>query len=563
MDMHRIRFTLAALVTTMVFSTAAGEDTPVATLDFNRDIRPILSENCFACHGPDKKSRKADFRLDTREGALSKLTDDTFGIVPGKPYDSTIINRITSDDLDEKMPPKKSGKTLNAQQIETLKAWVAEGAAYKEHWSLLPPEAVTPPAVKNPGEFVKNPIDQFILARLEKEGLAPSKAAPRITLIRRLSFDLTGLPPAQADVDAFLKDTAPDAYEKVVDRLLASPRFGERMAVPWLDEVRFADTIGYHSDNPRDISPYRDYVIRSFNANLPFNQFTIEQIAGDLLEKPTLWQKVASGYNRLLQTTEEGGAQAKEYEAKYAADRVRNISAVWLASTMICSECHDHKFDPTTQKDFYSMAAFFADIKEATLGRREAGMLVPTPEQEKSLAQLDAQIGEVKKSLDNPSPEVLAAQTEWENSQVKVVEPKLGPWFAAGPYTGDNPFDRKFEPEKQKEIVTGKTYGTAKFETREFKDGEVHNFIDKENVVYYLYRDIEADGAMTLDLSLGSDDGIKVFLNMKEVLKNNVGRGAAPDQERLSLALQPGKNALMIKIANGAGQELPRTFKRF
>lgn len=524
-------------------------------LDYNRDIRPILSDNCFACHGPDKNTRKSGYRLDTREGALALLSDgEGHGIVPGKPFNSAVIDRLTTDQADEMMPPKKTGKKLTAQQVETLKHWITEGAQYKAHWSDIPPEATPAPQVDDKSGFVRTNVDRFILERLLKEKLTPNPEADRVTQIRRLSFDLTGLPPTPADVDAFVNDTAKDAYEKVVDRLLASPHFGERMAVYWLDLVRFADTIGYHSDNPRDISPYRDYVIQSFNENKPFNLFTTEQLAGDLLPSPTVWQKVASGYNRLLQTTEEGGAQAKEYEAKYAADRVRNVSAVWLASTMICAECHDHKFDPTTAKDFYAMAAFFADVKEATLGRREAGMFIPAPDQAAKLKGFEDEIAALKKTLDTQTPELAAALAEWEKSTEKVIEPKYEDWHVAGPYTGDGPFNRKFEPEKEKTLEIGKAYGKHKFEKREFKDGEVHQFIKEGNSVYYLLRVIHSDGPARVDLSLGSDDGIKVFLNNAEVLKHDVGRGVAPDQEKLTISLKPGKNELLIKIHNSEGE---------
>ncbi|MBN9169951.1 MAG: DUF1549 domain-containing protein, partial [Microbacterium sp.] len=282
------------------------------------------------------------------------------------------------------MPPEKLKKpALTPDQIATLKRWVAEGAKYSDHWSFTKLTRPPVPEIQNPKFEIRNPIDNFILYRLLREGVEPSKEVDRVTLIRRLSFDLTGLPPTPEDVRAFVSDKSPNAYEKLVDKLLASPHHGERMAVWWLDLVRYADTIGYHSDNPMNVYPYRDYVVRAFNANMPFDQFTVEQLAGDLLPKPTKWQLVASTYNRLLQTTEEGGSQAKEYEAKYAADRVRNFGQVWLGGTLMCAECHNHKFDPYTQADFYSMAAFFADIQEPAVGGRGPGTPIPmTAEQE-------------------------------------------------------------------------------------------------------------------------------------------------------------------------------------
>ncbi len=353
-------------------------------VDFQRDVRPVLASHCFQCHGPDANTRKANLRLDRREDVLQSGV-----IVPGKPEQSELIRRIVTDDLSERMPPAKVKKpALTAEQIDKLKQWIAQGAPYTEHWSFAKLTRPAVPVVESPAWPIRNPIDAFILYRLKQEGVAPSPEADQITLIRRLSFDLTGLPPKPEEVQAFLNDRSPDAYEKLVERLLASPHYGERMAVWWLDLVRYADSIGYHSDNPMNVSPYRDYVIAAFNANKRFDQFTIEQLAGDLLPNPTREQLVASAYNRLLQTTEEGGAQAKEYIAKYAADRVRNYGQVWLGGTLMCAECHNHKYDPYTMVDFYSMAAFFADIQEAPVGRREPGMLVPTPEQEQRLQQL-------------------------------------------------------------------------------------------------------------------------------------------------------------------------------
>ena len=381
-------------------------DMPVPDkIDFNRDVRPILSENCFACHGFDANQRKADMRLDTKDGIAAA--------VKGSKTQDNLAKRIASADPDEMMPPPESGKSLTARDKAVLTKWVEQGAEYKGHWSYLKPARPQVPEAGRPG-FVRNPIDKFVLAKLKEHNLAPSPEADRVTLIRRLSFDLTGLPPSPQDVKAFVEDKSPDAYEKLVDRLLASPAYGERMAVYWLDLVRYADSIGYHSDNPQNVWPYRDYVIRAFNSNKPFDQFTVEQIAGDLIENATTEQKVASAYNRLLQTTEEGGAQPKEYVAKYAADRVRNASSVWLGQTMGCCECHDHKFDPITTKEFYQFAAFFADVQEAPVGRREPGMPVPSPEQEVALKGLDGEIAAAKAKLAATTEELAAAQQAWE-----------------------------------------------------------------------------------------------------------------------------------------------------
>ena len=381
-------------------------------VDFNRDVRPILSETCFQCHGPDKGKRKADLRLDTKEGAFS----DPDRIVPGKPLESELLARLVSDDPDEKMPPPDSGRSLSKAQIEVIRQWIAEGAEWKGHWAFLPPARIPAPAPAGaPAGFVRNDIDRYVFARIAARGLNPSPEADRITLIRRLSFDLTGLPPTPAAVDAFNNDASPRAYEALVDRLLSSPHYGERMAAHWLDLVRYADTTGYHGDNHRDVTLYRDYVIDAFNRNVPFDRFTTEQFAGDLLPGGEERARIASGYNKLLMTTQEGGAQAKEYLAKYAADRVRNASTVWMGATLGCAECHDHKFDPYTARDFYRFAAFFADIKDVAVGAQPETK-IPTPEQAEKARAIDAEIASLTRLLDSPTPELAAAQAAWEQS---------------------------------------------------------------------------------------------------------------------------------------------------
>ena len=338
------------------FMADAGE------IQFNRDILPILADKCFACHGPDDSHRKADLRLDTREGALADLGGYA-AVAPGAPGKSELLTRITTDDEDDLMPPPDTGKQLSADEKKQLHDWIAQGAEYEAHWAYIPPTRPVVPSVSDRA-WPSGAIDRFILARIESVNLSPSPQADAATLARRLHFDLTGLPPSPRLAKRLASDTSPEAYARVVYELLASPRFGERLATYWLDLVRYADTVGYHGDQDHAITPYRDWVIKAFNDNLPFDQFTAEQLAGDLLPNATVNQKIASGYNRLLQTSHEGGVQMKEYLAKYSADRVRNVSNAWLGATMGCSECHDHKYDPFTQKDFYSLAAFFADVND-------------------------------------------------------------------------------------------------------------------------------------------------------------------------------------------------------
>jgi hypothetical protein len=421
-----MKTTAAAILSLGLFLGAPAQEAR-EKIHFNRDIRPLLSDTCWKCHGPDTKNNTSDVRLDSRDAALKEFEPGRFAIVPGKPEQSELYRRLVTADRSDKMPPPKSNKALTPAQIDLFRRWILEGAEFQGHWAYVPPRKTAPPAVRN-AAWARTPIDAFLLAGMERDGLKPSPEADRLTLLRRLSFDLTGLPPSPEEADAFAADRDPAAFEKAVDRLLASPRYGERMAVFWLDQVRFADSRGYHSDNPRKVASYRDYVIRAFNDNLRFDQFTIEQLAGDLLPTPTLWQRVASGYNKLNQTTEEGGAQAREYEAKTVADRVRSVSGVWLGATMGCCECHDHKYDPFTAKDFYRMGAFFADIQEGAIADRDAGILVPNAEEAVKLAAFDEKIAALKKTLDTPTPELAKAQAEWEKTALaeqpwKVLPP--------------------------------------------------------------------------------------------------------------------------------------------
>jgi hypothetical protein len=352
---------LPTLVCSFVAAGLLAADGTPEPVRFNRDIRPMMSDTCFHCHGFDPKSRKGGLRLDIREEALKAGKSGEIAIVPGKPDQSEIIKRIFSTDAEDVMPEKEAHKTLSAAQKELFRRWVAEGAVYEPHWAYKPLELPAIPALPAGG---KNPIDAFVGAKLAEKKVSPSAEASKERLLRRASLDLTGLPPTPAETAAFLADRSPDAYEKQVDRLLASPAFGERMAVWWLDVARFADTVGYHGDQNQRIFPYRDYVINAFNTNKPFDVFTREQLAGDLLPNPTEEQLVASGYNRLNMMTREGGAQVKEYLAKYGAERVRSVSNAWLGSTFGCAECHDHKFDPIKSADFYTLQAFFADVKQ-------------------------------------------------------------------------------------------------------------------------------------------------------------------------------------------------------
>ena len=436
--MKRAAFLLASFcagVLTLTASVVQGAE-PV---DFNSQIRPLLSNRCFHCHGPDEADREAELRLDLpldEENRKYYLGD-------GNLDDAELLSRITTDDPKFKMPPEGTGKELSKDEIALIRRWIEEGAKWDTHWAYEAPVRHEPPTVKQT-DWPANMIDNFILQRLEREGLSPSPDADRVTLLRRVSFDLTGLPPTPQEVAAFVDDESPNAWEKVVDRLLTSEAHGERLAVYWLDLVRYADTVGYHGDQDHNASPYRDWVIDAFIDNMPFDRFTRVQLAGDLVENASTDDLIATAYNRLLQTSHEGGVQVKEYLAMYAADRVRNLGGVWLGATTGCCECHNHKFDPYTMKDFYSLQSFFADIDEAQhlkrgtnslptqrapeiavhTKRERAALAAVTEKIEKLKQQLSAgesSDGKVKADLENEIAELEARKTQLEKSQRKVM----------------------------------------------------------------------------------------------------------------------------------------------
>lgn len=367
-------------------------------ISFNRQIRPLLSDRCWTCHGPDEKNRKGRLRLDTRDGALASK-DGRAIIAPGRPEQSELIKRIVSNDPDEKMPPPESHLSLSDQEIELLREWIAQGAEWEKHWAFIPAHKSEPPAVPNRA-WARNTIDRFVLAKLEEAGLAPAPEAGRERLIRRLAFDLTGLPPTPAQVEAFVNDSSPDAWEKVVDQFLGAKAFGEHMAVSWLDIARYSDTHGYQADRYRAMWPWRDWVIKAFNENMPYDQFVTWQLAGDLLPKPTKEQMLATAFNRHHMQTEEGGSVEEEFRVSYVVDRVNTVGTAFLALTLDCSRCHDHKYDPVSQKDFYEMFALFQNIDESgqtshfTDSMPVPTLLLSTDEQDQRLAELKKRIAE-------------------------------------------------------------------------------------------------------------------------------------------------------------------------
>ena len=398
-------------------------------IEFNRDIRPILSDHCFTCHGPDAANRKTRLRFDIESGAKVDLGKNRYAILPGDPQNSEIIRRITSQNPAVRMPPAYAGRArLNDRDIEKVRQWIAQGAHWQPFWSFIPPKGPTPPAVRD-RSWVRNPIDAFILNRLEREGLDPQSEADKPTLIRRVALDLTGLPPTPAEVDAFLADDSPDAYGQLVDRLLASRRYGERMAFRWMEAARYGDTNGYQTDGPRDMWRWRDWVIEAFNRNMPYDRFSIEQIAGDLLPDATLDQRIATGFNRNHRTSGEGGIIPEEYRVEYVADRAQTTATVWMGLTVGCARCHDHKYDPISQTDFYRLFAYFNQIPNEkgfvwNYGNEDPLVKTPLPEQTRRLAELDAKIAEARERVERLQPRLLAAQRKWEHKPVPAPDPE-------------------------------------------------------------------------------------------------------------------------------------------
>ncbi len=394
--------------------------TAAPKVDFNKEVRSILSDRCFSCHGPDEANRKVGLRLDTEEGA-KKARGKHIPVIPGDPANSEIIKRIAAEKPGLRMPPVASGrKALTEKEIATIKQWIAQGADWQSHWAFVPPQS---PAIPKPkaAALAKNPIDKFILARLEREGLTLSPVADRARLLRRVTLDITGLPPTPAEVKSFELDRTPNAYEKVVDRLLASPRYGEQMATAWLDAARYADTHGYQVDPEKQMWAWRDWVINAFNRNMPFDQFTIEQLAGDLLPNATLDQKIATGFHRNHRINTEAGSIAEEFHAENMVDRVGTTGSVWLGLTIGCARCHDHKYDPITARDFYSLSAFFNNVNEVgtggarnTQGNAPPILRLPAPEIEKQLAEAEAKLKAANAEQAEVEKKIAAGQPAWE-----------------------------------------------------------------------------------------------------------------------------------------------------
>jgi hypothetical protein len=557
-------FALAVLA----FWTASAQ--AEAAVDFDRDVRPVLSDHCFRCHGPDPATRKAGLRLDTREG-LFALIDGAdgktrAGVAPGHPESSELFLRVSTTDPDDRMPPAKwtktTGKAPTAAEIATLRDWIREGAAWRGHWAFEP---VTRPALPETRDrnWPRNAIDHLVAQRLEKEGLAPSPPAPRPTLLRRLALDLTGLPPSLKQVEAFTRDRGADAYERAVDRLLATPEYGEHMARLWMDLARYGDTHGLHRDERRSLWPYRDWVIAAFNRNMPFDQFTIEQLAGDLLPRPTVSQRVATGFVRGNASTSEGGAIGDEWIARYAADRAETVATTWMGLTVGCAACHDHKYDPVTQKDFYQLTAYFRAIDEDAMDENRERvppfLRLPSPGQDAELKRLDAKIARLQARVDGPWASVDRAQAAWER---EVAGPptggiRLSDWSTLGCFDWGSVHESwaramEFEghPIALDRVWTSQGRSFSWTSRREWMDGRVTNGLQGTNCATYLWRRIDAAQARQVKLSLGGDDGIKVWLNGKILREDLSYEAAAADQLRPTAELRAGTNEVLVKIVN-------------
>jgi hypothetical protein len=516
--------------------------TAIKPVDFNRDVRPILSDNCFACHGPDEKQRQGNLRLDTKDAAFGSRAGYQL-ILPGDASKSRLFQRISAADKGTRMPPPWSGKTLTDQQIELIRRWIDQGAPWLIHWAYVAPKRPDLPKVKD-AKWPQNGIDHFVLARLESAGLKPSPEAEKSTLLRRVTLDLTSLPPTPAELDAFLKDKSPKAYEKAVDRLLASPRYGERMAARWLDAARYADTNGYQSDGERSMWPWRDWVIDAFNRNMPFNQFTIEQIAGDMFPHATLDQKIATGFNRNHRGNGEGGIIPEEYAVEYVVDRVDTTSVVWLGLSLGCARCHNHKYDPITQKEFYQVFAYFNNVPEKgranKYGNSPPMIKAPTELQQSQLRELDLELSGAETKFTKLRPELVQVQSKWEESLDRSATITWSPpWnlmahypldgnlaSTTAPADGAKPVEAKVV-EGESTFAPGRIGQAASFDgKRLINAGDVANFgfYDKFTLAAWIYPTAPTGALVTRALHTSEVEGYGLVLKDGKLQANFVKR---------------------------------------
>lgn len=547
------------LIMLTMSSIGQADSSELSSPSFNRDIRPILASNCYSCHGPDSSSRKADLRLDT----FAEATRDLGGyaaVTPGNPQSSEIIKRIQSQDHEEIMPPLETGMKVTPAQLAQLSLWIQNGAEYQTHWSFTPLQKPGLPTI-NQELWPKNGIDYFIGSELERIGLAPNPEADRYALARRLFLDITGLPPTFEEAEAFAIDTDPLAYEKLVDRLVDDPAYGENWAAMWLDLARYADSAGYGSDPLRTIWKYRDWVINAFNRNLPYDQFTLDQIAGDLVPNPTTDQLIATAFHRNTKTNTEGGTDDEEFRVEAVRDRVDTTVQVWMGLTMGCAKCHTHKYDPISIQEYYQFYDFFNHTQDEDKPDESPLLATPTDEQKAQIQDLDPLIESLRRKTSSIGDELKPDFAAWIDS-VRAPEKNtsldLSPWSAAGPFFAEN-FDKVHDKEFVKAgsidlespIPQGDMSLTWK-RMDDWIDGQIHTF-EGDNSATYLYRNINSPTEIYQFVSLGSDDSIQVWINGRRIHNNKTSRGFAPDQDFVGLPLKKGINHLLLKISNGNG----------
>ena len=538
-------------------------------MDFAKDVLPILSDRCYACHGPDGAGRQAGLRLDLKEHAFADR-DGFPALVPGDLEASELAARIRSEFPEEQMPPPDSNYALSEEEVQLLERWIQEGARWDEHWAFVPPARPTPPflppGADSPGTGSRGAIDRFVLAALERDGIAPAPEADPGALLRRVTLDLTGLPPTPEALEAYLESPWDDRFERAVDRLLASPAYGERMAWEWLDAARYSDTDGYQADPTRSMWPWRDWLVDAINRNVPFDQLTVELLAGDLLPDATPEQVLASAFNRNHMYNGEGGRIAEETRTENVFDRVETTTTTWLGLTVGCARCHDHRYDPISQREYFQLYDFFNQTSES--GAIQGGRAAPTlpyldAADRARLEAIAAETAELEAARLAPDPELDAAEARWlaawrdrmEQDPALTEASALGTWRTSGPYLpgAEGPgslFAGAFAPEPGAPAEAAPAEYT---DAPELVDGQVHESTPQVAAMYFR-REITAPTARRVELSLGSDDAIKVWVNGAEVLAKNVARGAEPDQERVTVDLTAGANDLLVKIVNTGGR---------
>ncbi len=539
----------ATVLSVSVFSNTLPRPTlkrSPRTVDFNRDVRPILSEHCYKCHGPAVKDVKGDLKLNDPASA----TKDRYGKFAIKPHDSKnsmLLERVTAKD--SPMPPTDSGMMrLTAKQIETLKLWIDQGSEYKAHWAFIPPVKPALPEVKDK-KWSRNEIDRFVLAQLESNGLKPEAEADRNTLIRRATLALTGLQPTPEETDAFLKDSKPQAYERVIDRLLASPRYGEHEARYWFDAVRYGDTHGLHLDNERSIYPYRDWVIRAMNRDLPYDKFASWQLAGDLLPDKSTEQLIATGFVRMNPTTAEGGAIDDEFQAKNSFDRTETFSTIFLGMTFTCARCHDHKYDPISHKDYYGLFAFFNSTSDAPL---DGNLLVPGPAIKARLPEQELTARSFERKMQSALNQAHSEEALAWAGTISITAPKTSKWEVSSPYaakTFDEAYDMECGPEPNGKV------DASKWKTLDLKLGVAANVVPLEIGSGFVRGVVTAEKAGKADLRVGSDDAVKVWLNGTLIHSNKVLRSITALADTVRVDLKQGENTILFKVVNGGGGE--------